>query len=70
MALIWPLVKSSTRRPAASSTNAPAARSATNGENVAAVPHEVTSRSLEVALVGHRPIIAPGLAGWGHDDSD
>ena len=35
IALIWPLVKSSTRRPAASSTNAPAARSATNGENVA-----------------------------------
>jgi hypothetical protein len=35
MALIWPLVKSSTFRPAASSTNAPAARSATNGDHVA-----------------------------------
>ena len=33
--LICPLVKSSTWRPAASSTNAPAARSATNGDHVA-----------------------------------
>jgi hypothetical protein len=35
MALICPLVKSSTRRPEASSTKAPCARSAIIGEKVA-----------------------------------